>query len=94
MVYAFLTGSFVGFIAGFQNSFRAVSLFMILDDRPIICLIFQKGQTVIQNINIESFQFELIYMINDSCIYRVRNENFCMLMFFYGVDTDSRCNYG
>ena len=32
-------------------------------------------------------------MLNDSCIYRVRNENFNMLMFFYGIDTDSRCNY-
>ena len=32
-------------------------------------------------------------MINDSCIYGVRNENFNMLMFVYGIDTDSRCNY-
>ena len=29
----------------------------------------------------------------DSCIYGVRNENFNMLMFVYGIDTDSRCNY-
>jgi len=95
MVYAFffLTGSFIGFIAGFLNSFRAVSFLMILDDRPIIRLIFQKGQTVIQNFNIGSFQFERMHEINYSCIYRVRDENFVMLMFFYGIDTDSRCNY-
>jgi len=66
---------------------------MILVHRPIIRLIFQKGQTLIQNFNIGSFQFDRMHMVNDSCIYRVRNENFCMLMFFYGVDTDSRCNY-
>jgi len=29
---------------------------------------------------------------NDSCIYHVRDDNFGMLMFFYGIDTDSRCN--
>ena len=66
---------------------------MILDDRPIIRLIFQKGQAVIQNFNIGSFQFELMQVINDSCIYHVRNDNFRMLMFFYSIDTDSRCNY-
>jgi len=88
-----LTGSFVGFIAGFLNSFRAVSFFMVLDDRPIIRLIFQQRQKVIQNFDIGSFQFELMHMINDSCIYRVCNDNFSMLMFFYGVDTGSRCNY-
>jgi len=89
----FFTGSFVGFIAGFLNSFRAVSFFIILDDHPIIRLIFQKGESIIQNFNIGSFQFDLMQMLNDSCIYRVRNENFNMLMFFYGIDTDSRCNY-
>jgi len=66
---------------------------MILDDRPIIRLIFQKGQAVIQNFNIGSFQFELMQVINDSCIYHVRNDNFRMLMFFYSIDTDSRCDY-
>jgi len=86
------TGSFVGFIAGFLNYFRAVSFFNILDDRPIIRLIFQKDESRIQNFNIGSFHTDLMQMI-DSCIYGVRNENFNMLMFVYGIDTDSRCNY-
>ena len=86
MGYAFFTGRFVGFIAGFLNSFRAVSFFIILDDYPIIRLIFQKGESIIQNFNIGSFQFDLMQMLNESCIYRVRNENFNMLMFFYGID--------
>jgi len=86
MVYAFY------FIAGFLNSFRAVSVFMVLDDRPIIRLIFQKGQAVIENFNICSFQFELMQVLKDSCIYRMRNGDFGMPVFFYG-DADSRFDY-
>jgi len=88
----FFTGTFV-FVAGFINSFRAVSFFMILDERPIIRLIFQKGKTVIQNLNISSFQFELVQIHNDSCIYRVRNGDFGILIHFYCIDADSHCDY-
>ena len=38
----FMTGSIVSHVAGFLNFFRTVSLYMILDDHPIIRLIFLK----------------------------------------------------
>jgi len=66
---------------------------LIPDEHPTIRLIFQKGQKVIQNFNIGSFRFELVQVLNDSCIYGVRSGDFDIILHFYGVDADSRCDY-
>ena len=66
---------------------------MILDDHPIIRLIFQKGPNVIQNFIIVFFDFELLQTHNDSCIYRARVGRFNAIMFSVGIDADSRCDY-
>jgi len=66
---------------------------MILDDHPIIRLIFQKGPNVIQNFIIVFFHFELLQTLNDSCIYRARLGHFNAIMFFVVIDAASRCDY-
>ena len=67
---------------------------MVLDDdNPILRLVFQKGQNEIQNFIIDSFHFELLQVLNDSCVYRVRLGNYSTIMFFLDVDADSRCDY-
>ena len=58
---------------------------MILDELPTVSLIFQKGQNIIQNFNIGSFQFQHVQVLNDSCIYSVTNGDFGILMNFYGI---------
>ena len=87
------TGPLVVVIMDFINSFIAVSFIMILNEHLTIRLIFQKDQNVIQNFNISSVWFELVQVLNDSCIYRVRTGYFGILMNFYGIDADSRCEY-
>ena len=90
----FLTGPLVIFVAGYIQSFRALSFFfIILDDHPTIRLIFQKGVNLIPNFEIESFQFTLIQAWNDSCVYQVRCGNFKIIMNIFGVDADSRWDY-
>jgi len=53
---------------------------MVLDDHPILQLIFQKYNVEIQNFFIRSFHFELVEASNDSCVYRVRLDDFSMIM--------------
>ena len=55
---------------------------MILDDNPIIRLIFQKVPNVIQDFIIGFFHFELLQTLHYRCIYRVRLGNFNAIMFF------------
>ena len=77
----------------FFNFFRAVSIYMILDDHTIISLVFQKVPNIIQEYIIVLFYFQILQTFNGSCFYRVRLGNFNEIMFFVGIDADSRCNY-
>jgi hypothetical protein len=63
---------------------------MVLDDHPIIRLIFQKSQNEIQSFIIGSFHFVLLQVLNDSFIYCVGLGSFIAIIFFLGVDADSR----
>ena len=63
------------------------------DAHSIVRLILKKCQNEIQNFIIGSFHFELLKVLNDSCVYRVRLGNFGANMFFLGVGADSRCDY-
>jgi hypothetical protein len=85
-----MAGSFVAFTAGILNSFRGVTFFMVLDDHPILKLIFKKYGVEIQNFFIGTFHFELLEALSDMCVYRVRFDNFSMTMSFFGIDADSR----
>ena len=66
---------------------------MVLDNHPILKLIFQKYGVEIQNFFIGTFHSELLEALNDMCVYRVRLDNFSMTMSFFGIDADSRCDY-
>ena len=66
---------------------------MILDDHPIVRLIFQKGPNVIQDFIFDLFHFELLQTLHDTCIYRVRLGQFNTIMCFVGIDADSRWDY-
>jgi len=52
---SFMTESFVAFIAGIINYFRGVTFFMVLDDHPILKLIFQKYHVEIQILSLLLF---------------------------------------
>jgi hypothetical protein len=57
----FYGGQFCIIHSRFSDFFRAVSIFMILDDyHPIVRLIFQMGPHEIQNFIIGFFHFELL----------------------------------
>jgi hypothetical protein len=89
----FHSRTFVAFIAGFLNFSSSISFYGFR--RPSNrSLIFKKGQNEIQNYIIVSFHSELLQVLNDSCIYRVRYGNFSMIMFPFAVDADSLCDYG
>ena len=67
---------------------------MILGDgHQIIRLIFQKGPNVIQTFIIGFIHVELLQRHRDSCIYLVRLGHFNAIMYFVGIDADSRCEY-
>jgi hypothetical protein len=65
---------------------------MVLDDHPILKLIFQKYRAEIQKYFISSFHFELVEASNDICAYSVRFDDFSMIMYFFGMDAESRCD--
>ena len=66
--------------------FRAVSIYMVLDDHhPIVRLIFQKGPNVIQHFIIGYFHFEHLQSLQDTCIYRVRLGSFSTIFCFIGI---------
>ena len=67
-----MTGSFVSYIAGYVNFFRAMSIYMILDNHPFVRLIFQKVTNYVHTFIIGCLYFELLQVGTDSCIYRVR----------------------
>ena len=77
----------------YLNFFRAVSVYIILDDNPIIHLFFQRGPNIIQEFIIGLFYFQLLETLNDSCIYRVRLGHFNAIMFFVVIDAYLRCDY-
>ena len=84
-----MTGSFVLYITGFLTIFRAVSIFMVLDDHhPIVRLIFQMGPHEIEYFIIGFFHFELLQTHQDTCIYRVCLDPFNGILCFVGVDAD------
>ena len=89
----FFTGPLVISVAGYIQSFRTLSFFIILDDHPNIRLIFQKGVKLIPNFELESFHFTLIQALNESCVYHVGCGNFKIIMNIFCVDADSRCDY-
>ena len=66
---------------------------MVLDDHPILKLIFQKYGVEIRILFIGTYHFELLEALYDMCVYRVRLDNFNMTMSFFGIDADSRCDY-
>ena len=79
----FISGYFTSYVAGFFKFFRAVSVYLVLDDdHPIIRLIFQKSENEIQNFIVGSFHFEILQVLNDSCVYRVRLGNFSAIVYF------------
>jgi len=80
--------------SGFSNFFRAVSIYMVLDDHhPIVCLLFQMGANVIQHFINGHFHFEHLQTLRDTCIYRVRLGPFNTIFCFIGIDAASRCDY-
>jgi len=61
--------------------FRAMSIYMILDNHHFVRLIFQKGTNYVHTFIIGCFHFELLQVGTDSCIYRVRLGGFRTIVF-------------
>jgi hypothetical protein len=80
--------------SAFSDFFRAISIYMVLNDHhPIVRLIFQIGPNVIQVFIIGHFHFEHFQTLQDTCIYRVRLSPFSTIFCFIGIDAASRCYY-
>ena len=68
----FISGTFAAYVRGVLNFFRAVSVYMVLDDgHTIVRLIFHKGQNEIQNFIIGSFHFkrlQVLVVVSIGCV--------------------------
>jgi hypothetical protein len=80
-------------MAGILNSFKAITMHIVLTDSPIVRLIFQRGTELVTKFTFKGFTFHLMeYNVNeDKFVYIISRGDFCMLLFFYGIDTSQPC---
>ena len=91
-----LSGKFVYHIAGFLKHIPHLSVFVVLDDSPLVKFIFHKTPEISETFSFQSFQFRLIEKTGDVCQYELTfddDADFFMLTTFYGIDADSCCDY-
>jgi hypothetical protein len=94
----FLTGTFVGYVAGIYDSFDGAILFMALTQNPHISTLFQRHDDFITHFRLNEFKFELIGFRQGYDVFRyiVSCEDFCMPFLVVGIDiteyTSPLCN--
>jgi hypothetical protein len=90
----FLAGSFALFTAGIVNSFDSVTIFVALTEDPLIDILFRRGDDILDNFTLDSFDF--IFIAEDDGLdiyhYTVSHENFATLFTFFGISTSNYCD--
>ena len=89
-------GSFPAYVAGLQTSYHLATVFVALQENPLINLIFQKSEELVQTFNIGPFQFTLekVEVCMAVCRYRVKRGRFGVMVGFIGVHSWVPCgNY-
>jgi hypothetical protein len=84
----FLTGTFVGYVAGIYGCFDGAILFVALTQNEHISTLFQRNDDFVTHFRLNEFTFELIGFRQGYDVFRyiVRCEDFCMPFLIVGID--------
>jgi hypothetical protein len=88
-----ISGSYATYLAGVTNSFRGVSIYIALQDAPLLNLIFQRGEEF-DIFQVDEFRFILVNEQSDFGIFTYRvssGDYFSVLLFCFGVDVSRNC---
>jgi hypothetical protein len=89
LYFEYLYGSYPTYVAGLQNSFIAISLFVIIEDAsPIIRLLLQREADPVNQFQFGSIEFRLLQIEHaDICRYRIYINQCAFTLIVVGIDT-------
>jgi hypothetical protein len=89
----FISGTFAAFVAGVFNSYKALALFIAIDDTPLQNLLFQTGWERLPYINLDGFQLGLVEALPEinTMTYHIMKDGYCAILLIFGIDATSSC---